>query len=180
MNIFGPARIDPNVPVEETVGALKELVEEGRIGAVRWASHQSGELRLSVRLVWLRSSSRCGVRRCSLTGLLLFAKSWISPGLCASGLWILNGPGQETGRYSQGRYSPHVWSFSATGIRVFITPFSFVSCNFCILITSLLRISPRILSWLTRSVSLPNAEVSRLRSLLFHGSAHTPIQLVVV
>lgn len=34
MDIFGPARIDPNVPVEETVGALKELVEDGQIGAV--------------------------------------------------------------------------------------------------------------------------------------------------
>lgn len=34
MDIFGPARIDPNVPVEETLGALKELVEEGQIGAV--------------------------------------------------------------------------------------------------------------------------------------------------
>ncbi|KAH8432713.1 aldo/keto reductase family protein [Aspergillus melleus] len=34
MDIFGPARLDPNVPVEETVGALKELVDEGKIGGV--------------------------------------------------------------------------------------------------------------------------------------------------
>ncbi|KPM45568.1 hypothetical protein AK830_g961 [Neonectria ditissima] len=34
MDIFGPARMDRNVPVEETVGALKELVDEGQIGSV--------------------------------------------------------------------------------------------------------------------------------------------------
>ncbi|PLB55647.1 Aldo/keto reductase [Aspergillus steynii IBT 23096] len=34
INVFGPARIDKEVPVEETVGALKELVEEDKIDAV--------------------------------------------------------------------------------------------------------------------------------------------------
>ncbi|KXX75852.1 Pyridoxal reductase [Madurella mycetomatis] len=34
IDVFGPARIDPNVPVEETVCALKELVDEGKISAV--------------------------------------------------------------------------------------------------------------------------------------------------
>ncbi|KAI5924791.1 NADP-dependent oxidoreductase domain-containing protein [Camillea tinctor] len=34
IDIFGPARMDPNVPMEETMGAFKELMEEGAIGAV--------------------------------------------------------------------------------------------------------------------------------------------------
>lgn len=34
IDVFGPARIDQNVPVEETIGALKELLDEGKIGAV--------------------------------------------------------------------------------------------------------------------------------------------------
>lgn len=34
IDVFGPARIDQNVPVEETIGALKELQDEGKIGAV--------------------------------------------------------------------------------------------------------------------------------------------------
>ncbi|KAL9638418.1 MAG: hypothetical protein Q9204_001512 [Flavoplaca sp. TL-2023a] len=34
VDIFGPARIDQKVPLEETLGALKELVDEGQIGAV--------------------------------------------------------------------------------------------------------------------------------------------------
>jgi pyridoxine 4-dehydrogenase len=34
IDVFGPARMDQNVPVEETIGALKELVDEGKIGTV--------------------------------------------------------------------------------------------------------------------------------------------------
>ena len=34
IDIFGPARMDPNVPMEETMGAFAELVKEGAIGAV--------------------------------------------------------------------------------------------------------------------------------------------------
>ncbi|OJJ68591.1 hypothetical protein ASPBRDRAFT_46794 [Aspergillus brasiliensis CBS 101740] len=34
IDIFGPARMDRNVPVEETIGALRELKEEGLIGGV--------------------------------------------------------------------------------------------------------------------------------------------------
>ncbi|KAI1119813.1 voltage-gated shaker-like K+ channel, subunit [Nemania abortiva] len=34
IDVFGPARMDANVPIEETIGALRELVEEGAIGAV--------------------------------------------------------------------------------------------------------------------------------------------------
>lgn len=34
IDVFGPARIDQSVPVEETMGALKELQDEGKIGAV--------------------------------------------------------------------------------------------------------------------------------------------------
>ncbi|KAI9157879.1 Pyridoxal reductase [Paramyrothecium foliicola] len=34
IDIFGPTRIDPNIPLEETVGALQELVNEGLIGGI--------------------------------------------------------------------------------------------------------------------------------------------------
>ncbi|RDH20599.1 pyridoxal reductase [Aspergillus niger ATCC 13496] len=34
IDIFGPARMDRNVPVEETLGALRELMDEGLIGGV--------------------------------------------------------------------------------------------------------------------------------------------------
>lgn len=34
IDVFGPARMDQKVPVEETIGALKELMDEGKIGGV--------------------------------------------------------------------------------------------------------------------------------------------------
>ena len=34
IDIFEPARVDPNVPIETTVGALAECVKEGKIGGV--------------------------------------------------------------------------------------------------------------------------------------------------
>lgn len=34
IDIFGPTRQDPSVPLEETIGTLKELVNEGKIGGI--------------------------------------------------------------------------------------------------------------------------------------------------
>ncbi|KAI0539691.1 NADP-dependent oxidoreductase domain-containing protein [Xylaria digitata] len=34
IDVFGPARIDQNVPVEVTIGALKELLDQGKISAI--------------------------------------------------------------------------------------------------------------------------------------------------
>ncbi|KAI1641362.1 NADP-dependent oxidoreductase domain-containing protein [Biscogniauxia mediterranea] len=34
IDVFGPARVNPAVPFEETFGALKQLVDEGKIGGV--------------------------------------------------------------------------------------------------------------------------------------------------
>ncbi|KAI4869786.1 NADP-dependent oxidoreductase domain-containing protein [Hypoxylon rubiginosum] len=34
IDVFGPTRQDPSVPLEETVGELKRLVEEGKIGGI--------------------------------------------------------------------------------------------------------------------------------------------------
>lgn len=35
IDVFGPARVDPNVPVEETIKVLGELVEEAKIGGIQ-------------------------------------------------------------------------------------------------------------------------------------------------
>lgn len=34
IDFFGPARVNPNTPIESTVGALAELVREGKIGGI--------------------------------------------------------------------------------------------------------------------------------------------------
>lgn len=35
LDVFGPARVDPNVPIEDTVMALAQLVDEGKIGGIQ-------------------------------------------------------------------------------------------------------------------------------------------------
>lgn len=41
IDLFGPGRVDPNVPIEETVATLKELVAEGKIGGIQLSEVRS-------------------------------------------------------------------------------------------------------------------------------------------
>ena len=45
IDMFECARRDPNVPLEETLGALEELVQEGRIGGVALSEVNAGTIR---------------------------------------------------------------------------------------------------------------------------------------
>ncbi|KAI0123268.1 NADP-dependent oxidoreductase domain-containing protein [Xylariales sp. AK1849] len=54
IDCFGPARIDPNIPVEETVGALKELMDQGKIGSVGLSEVRAETIR--------RASAICPIR----------------------------------------------------------------------------------------------------------------------
>ncbi|TAQ87957.1 hypothetical protein B7494_g3711 [Chlorociboria aeruginascens] len=45
IDAFGPARIDPKVPVETTVAALGELVEEGKIGGIQLTEVRADTIR---------------------------------------------------------------------------------------------------------------------------------------
>ncbi|KAE8358174.1 NADP-dependent oxidoreductase domain-containing protein [Aspergillus caelatus] len=44
IDLFGPGRVDPHVPIEETVAALKELVEEGKIGGIQLSEVHSNTI----------------------------------------------------------------------------------------------------------------------------------------
>ncbi|KAF3768730.1 Aldo/keto reductase [Cryphonectria parasitica EP155] len=54
IDCFGPARMDQNVPVEETIGALKELMDEGKIGSVGLSEVRAETIR--------RASAVCPIR----------------------------------------------------------------------------------------------------------------------
>ncbi|KAI0594891.1 Aldo/keto reductase [Biscogniauxia sp. FL1348] len=54
IDVFGPARMDQNIPVEETIGALKELQDEGKIGAVGLSEVRAETIR--------RASAVCPIR----------------------------------------------------------------------------------------------------------------------
>lgn len=54
IDVFGPARMDQKVPVEETIRALKELKDEGKIGAVGLSEVRAETIR--------RASAVCPIR----------------------------------------------------------------------------------------------------------------------
>jgi pyridoxine 4-dehydrogenase len=54
IDCFGPARIDPQVPVEETVGALKELLDQGKIGSVGLSEVRAETIRRASAIVPIR------------------------------------------------------------------------------------------------------------------------------
>jgi len=51
IDVFGPARMDPNVPVEVTIGALKQLQDEGKIGAVGLSEVRADTIRRAAAVV---------------------------------------------------------------------------------------------------------------------------------
>lgn len=50
IDVFGPARIDSNVPLEETIGTLKELMERGDIAAVGLSEVRAETIRNARRI----------------------------------------------------------------------------------------------------------------------------------
>ena len=43
IDIYRPARLDPNVPIEETVGAISELVQAGYVRYIGLSENRSGD-----------------------------------------------------------------------------------------------------------------------------------------
>ncbi|KAI5457343.1 NADP-dependent oxidoreductase domain-containing protein [Mariannaea sp. PMI_226] len=48
LDIFGPARVDPNVPIEDTIKALAQLLEEGQIGGIQLSEVTAPTIRKAV------------------------------------------------------------------------------------------------------------------------------------
>ena len=170
--------MDSNVPVEETVGALKELVEEGRIGAVGLSEVGESSIRRAQAVcpinvveiefsLWSTEMLTNGIAAaCKELDIPILTYSPLGYGFLTGQVKTLNDIPKGDIRHMFGRFQPQVQGSHSSPFRL--------NRDFCILITSLLRISPRISSWLTKSMSLPNIEVSRLHSWLWHRSARTP------
>lgn len=50
IDIFGCGRVDKNVPIEETVGALAELVKEGKIGGIQLSEVNANSIRRAAKV----------------------------------------------------------------------------------------------------------------------------------
>jgi len=68
IDLFYQHRVDPNVPIEDVAGAVKDLIREGKVKHLKPESRRFAVLMPSSRLPRSRASTRCGregpKRRC--------------------------------------------------------------------------------------------------------------------
>jgi pyridoxine 4-dehydrogenase len=50
IDIFGPARVDPKVPIETTIGALEQLMKEGKIGGIQLSEVRADTIRRAAKV----------------------------------------------------------------------------------------------------------------------------------
>lgn len=95
IDIFGPARVDPKVPIEETVKELAELVKEGKTGGILLSEVSAESIRSASKVhpisvveaevsLWARDVFQNGVAEtCKELGIVLLAHSPLGRGMLA-------------------------------------------------------------------------------------------------
>ncbi|KAH8646965.1 NADP-dependent oxidoreductase domain-containing protein [Tricladium varicosporioides] len=93
IDIFGPARVDPNVPVEITVGALAELVKKGEINGIQLSEVSADTIRRAAKVakidmieaeisLWSREVFSNGVAEaCAENDIVLLAHTPLGAGM---------------------------------------------------------------------------------------------------
>lgn len=121
IDVFGPARMDQKVPVEETISALKELQDEGKTGAVGLSEVRAETIR--------RASAVCPIKFAEVefslwsteildNGIAAIAKECNVPllsyaplgyGFLTGAVKKLEDIPQGDGRHRLGRFQPEVF-----------------------------------------------------------------------
>ncbi|KAJ5923450.1 aldo/keto reductase [Penicillium verhagenii] len=93
IDVFGCGRVDPKVPIEETVGALAELVKEGKIGAIQLSEVSSDTIRRAAKItkidmveaeisLWATDVFENGVAEtCAELGIVMVAHTPLGAGM---------------------------------------------------------------------------------------------------
>ncbi|PLB43889.1 aldo/keto reductase [Aspergillus steynii IBT 23096] len=93
IDAFGPARVDPNVPIEESVKALAEMKAEGRIGGIQLSEVRAETIRRAASVakidlveaevnLWSQEVFENGVAEaCAGLGIVLVAHTPLGAGL---------------------------------------------------------------------------------------------------
>ena len=95
VDLFGPARVDPNVPIEDTVRAVAELVKEGKVGGILLSEVSADTIRRAAKVhaisaveaevsLWARDIFENGVAEtCRELGIVVLAHSPLGKGMLA-------------------------------------------------------------------------------------------------
>lgn len=92
IDVFGCGRVDKNVPIEDTVGALAELVKEGKIGGIQLSEVSANTIRRAAKVAkimveaetssWLMDVFQNGVAKtCGELGIPMVAHTPLGAGM---------------------------------------------------------------------------------------------------
>lgn len=93
IDIFGPARVDPNIPIEKTVAGLGELVKEGKISSIQLSEVSATTIRRTAKIdmveseisLWAPGVFTNGVApTCAELGIVMCAHTPLGAGMLAS------------------------------------------------------------------------------------------------
>lgn len=95
IDLFGPARVDPKIPIEKTVEAIAELAKEGKVGGILLSEVSAETLRKAAKIhhigaieaeisLWATDVFQNGVAEtCKELGTVLLAHSPLGRGMLA-------------------------------------------------------------------------------------------------
>lgn len=126
IDVFGPARMDQNVPVEETIGALKELQDEGKIGSVGLSEVRAETIRRSAAVchikyaeiefsLWSTEMLNNGVAEAAKeNNVTILTYAPLGYGFLTGAIQKLEDIPEGDGRLRMGRFQPHVGALLET------------------------------------------------------------------
>ncbi|KAK0665932.1 NADP-dependent oxidoreductase domain-containing protein [Cercophora samala] len=118
IDVFGPARMDQNIPVEVTVGALKQLKDEGKIGAVGLSEVRAETIRRAAAIVpiahaevefslWSTEILTNGVAKAAKEhGVVLWSYAPLGYGFLTGQIKTIEDIPEGDGRLMFGRFQP--------------------------------------------------------------------------
>ncbi|EAW14866.1 aldo/keto reductase family protein [Aspergillus clavatus NRRL 1] len=122
IDIFGLARVDPDVPIEESLKALAELRDEGKIDGIHLTEVKAEMIRRAASVtkidmveaevsLWARDVFHNGVAEtCAELGIVLVAHSPLGAGMLTGGTMSLNDLGADNPTSHFPRFQPENFS----------------------------------------------------------------------
>ncbi len=117
IDLFYQHRVDPNVPIEETVGGMAELVKEGKVRFLGLSEAAADTVRRAAKVhpiaalqseysIWERSVEDDILAACRENGVGFVPYSPLGRGFLAGGIRSLDELGADDWRRNDPRYSP--------------------------------------------------------------------------
>lgn len=117
IDLFYQHRVDPNVPIEETVGGMAELVKEGKVRHLGLSEAAAGTVRRAAKVhpiaalqseysIWERAIEDDILKACRENGIGFVPYSPLGRGFLAGGIRSLADLPADDWRHNDPRYSP--------------------------------------------------------------------------